>query len=91
MCNSALGLQMHLRLNYLSRRVEMDNRPRAVSSFRRNPSHESKNRRKQNKKKKKIVGTHQAKLAPEARRTKTFSTRILQESFACGSCFTHVP
>ena len=50
-----------------------------------------KNRRKQNKKKKKkIVGTHQAKLAPEARRTKTFSTRILQESFACGSCFTHV-
>ena len=42
------------------------------------------------KKKKKIVGTHQAKLAPEARRTKTFSTRILQESFACGSCFTHV-
>ena len=72
-------------------RVEIDNRPRAVPSFRRNPSRESKKTNEKNLKKKgKLMSAYLAEIALVARCTKTSSTRKAQELFAWGPCFTLV-
>ena len=67
--------------------VEMDNRPRAIPSFRRNLSRESK---KSLKKSGKLILAYLVEIALEARCTKTCSTQKVQEPFAWGSCFTLV-
>ena len=62
----------------------MDNRTRAVPSFRGNPSRESKKSVK--RKERKLMLAHQeTELALGTRSTKTCSTQKVQESFVCGS------
>ena len=57
----------------------MDNRPRAIPSFRRNLSRESK---KSLKKSGKLILAYLVEIALEARCTKTCSTQKVQEPFA---------
>ena len=61
----------------------MDYGPRAVPSFRRNPSRESKKITEKKKKKKgKLMLAYLAEIALGARSTKNCSTRKVQEPFA---------